>query len=183
MAAVLALVILCGVVAYFASTYNGLISLRRQTANAFAQIEIQLRRRYDLIPNLMEIVKAHMGHEREIFGRLSEARNRATQAETVSERAMAESDVRQRLFDLYVVVEDYPDLKSDAVMQSLQAELRNTEDKIAFARQYYNDVVTAYNIGLDVFPTNVLAKASGFAPKELFVIEEPSQRENVRVAF
>lgn len=163
--------------------YNGLISLRQQTGNAFAQIDVQLKRRYDLIPNLVETVKGYMKHEQDTLERVISARNRALQATTVGEKAAAETEVRSALSGIFALAEAYPDLKANENMMVLQEELRSTENKIAFARQYYNDIVTNYNTKLQTFPTAMFANSMGFKPKELFELDEPAARDAVKVQF
>lgn len=163
--------------------YNKLVSLRRQTMNAWSQIDIQLKRRYDLIPNLVETVKASMKHETETLERVISARNRAVAAQTVGEKAHAENEVRHALSGFFALSEAYPELRAVESMGQLQEELRSTESKIGFARQYYNDVVTAYNIKIESFPGNLFAGMGKFEPKELFEIEDEAERQNVKVQF
>ena len=163
--------------------YNSLVSLRQQTANAWGQIDVQLKRRYDLIPNLVETVKGYMKHEQDTLERVIQARNMALQATGVREKAQAESAVGAALTGIFGLAEAYPDLKANQNMQTLQEELRSTENKIAFARQYYNDIVTMYNTKIETFPSSIFANAGGFKPRELFEIEEPAQREAVKVQF
>jgi LemA protein len=163
--------------------YNSLVSLRQQTGNAFGQIDVQLKRRYDLIPNLVETVKGYMKHEQDTLERVIQARNRAVAATTVGEKAAAESQVTAALGGFFALSEAYPELRSNENMLSLQEELKSTENKIAFARQYYNDIVTAYNTKLETFPSSIFASAGGFKPKELFEVEEPAAREAVKVQF
>src|SRR5688572_2284127 len=163
--------------------YNTLVSLRQQTSNAWGQIDVQLKRRYDLIPNLVETVKGYMAHEKDTLERVIQARNQALSATGPAEKAKAETAVAGALANVFALTEAYPDLKANENMIVLQEELRSTENKISFARQYYNDIVTAYNTKLEVFPSNIFANMGGFKPKELFEIEDPVQRENVRVKF
>ena len=183
MAPVIALLIVVALIAYVIGLYNGLVSLRRQTANAFAQIDVQLKRRYDLIPNLVETVKGYMKYEQETLDKVIQARNSALKAETVGEKGAAEGAVRQALSGIFALAEAYPDLKANQNMLSLQEELRSTENKVAFARQYYNDIVTAYNTKIETFPSSILANSGGFKSKDLFEIEAPAERENVKVQF
>ncbi|BBO23799.1 MAG: LemA family protein [Armatimonadetes bacterium] len=165
------------------SAYNSLVSLRQQTGNAWAQIDVQLKRRYDLIPNLVETVKGYMKHEQDTLEKVIKARNMALAATTVGEKATAEKAVGAALTGIFGLAEAYPDLKSNENMIQLQEELRGTENKIAFARQYYNDIVTAYNTKIEAFPTNIFANMGKFEPKELFELEEPAAREPVKVKF
>jgi LemA protein len=180
-AVILIIVIGAAIIIYAIAQYNSLVSLNKQTSNAFGQIDVQLKRRYDLIPNLVETVKGYMKHEQETLERVIAARNRAVSATSVHDKAAAEGEVRSALNGVFALSESYPDLRSNQNMLSLQEELKSTENKIAFARQYYNDVVTAYNTKLEVFPTNLFA--GNFKAKELFEIEDPIQRENVKVSF
>ena len=163
--------------------YNSLVSDRRQTMNAWAQIDVQLKRRYDLIPNLVETVKGYMKHEQDTLEKVIQARNRAVGATTVKEKAQAEIAVAGALSGIFALSEAYPELRSNENMIQLQEELRSTENKISFARQYYNDIVTSYNTKLEAFPTNVVAGFGDFKPKELFELEEPAAREPVKVKF
>lgn len=173
--------IVAAIVIYGIAQYNSLVTLNKQTSNAFGQIDVQLKRRYDLIPNLVETVKGYMKHEQETLERVISARNRAISATSVHDKAAAEGEVRSALNGIFALSESYPDLKANQNMLSLQEELKSTENKIAFARQYYNDVVTAYNTKREVFPTSLFA--GGFKEKELFEIEDPIQREAVKVSF
>jgi LemA protein len=165
------------------AAYNGLVSDRRQTMNAWAQIDVQLKRRYDLIPNLVETVKGYMKHEQDTLEKVIQARNRAVGATSVKEKAAAETAVAGALSGIFALSEAYPELRSNENMIQLQEELRSTENKISFARQYYNDIVTQYNTKLEAFPTNILANMGNFQPKDLFELEEPAAREPVKVQF
>lgn len=173
------LVILIGAV----MMYNGLVSLRQQVSNAFGQIDVQLKRRYDLIPNLVETVKGYMKFEQETLEKVIQARNRAISATGVKEKAAAETQVTAALGGFFALSESYPELKANQNMLSLQEELKSTENKIAFAWQYYNDIVTAYNTKIETFPSSILAGAGGFKPRELFELDEPAAREAVKVQF
>jgi LemA protein len=175
--------ILVLLVLYGISQYNSLVSLRRQTQNAFGQIDVQLKRRYDLIPNLVETVKGYMRHEQDTLEKVIQARNQALSARTVGEKAEAETQVTRALNGFFAISEAYPELRSNENMLSLQEELKSTENKIAFSRQYYNDVVTNYNTKIETFPSSFFANMGSFKPKELFEIEDPVQRENVKVQF
>jgi LemA protein len=153
--------------------YNRLVSLRNRVDNGWAQIDVQLRRRYDLIPNLVETVRGYATHERETFDRVTQARARAIEAGAVSDQASAENQITQGLRQLLAVAEAYPDLKANQNFLALQEELTGTESKIAYARQFYNDQVMRLNTLIGSFPSSVLARAFGFAPREFFDIEEP----------
>lgn len=165
------------------SIYNSLVSLRQQTQNAWGQIDVQLKRRYDLIPNLVETVKGYMKHESETLEKVIQARNMALQARTVGERAQAEAAVGAALTGIFGLAEAYPELKANENMLSLQEELKSTENKIAFARQYYNDVVTRYNTKIQQFPSSIFANMGNFTARELFELENPIEREPVKVSF
>lgn len=180
---VILIVILIGLVLWGISLYNSLVSLRKQTENAFGQIDVQLKRRYDLIPNLVETVKAYMKHESDTLEKVIKARNQAVSATTVGEKAEAEAQVTRALGGIFALSEAYPELRSNENMLSLQEELKSTENKVAFARQYYNDIVTRYNTMIEQFPSSIFANAGNFKPVELFEIEDPVQREAVRVSF
>jgi LemA protein len=175
--------LLVGGLLMFIGMYNSLVSLRQQTNNAWGQIDVQLKRRYDLIPNLVETVKGYMKHEQETLERVIQARNRAMGASGVKERAAAENQVTQAIGGIFALSEAYPELRSNQNMLALQEELRSTENKIAFARQYYNDIVTAYNTRLETFPSSIVANAGGFKRRELFELDEPAAREAVKVQF
>ena len=183
----MALIVVLGIVVlmvvYGISAYNGLVSMRRQTQNAFGQIDVQLTRRYDLIPNLVETVKGYMKHEQETLTKVIEARNRAVGATSVGDKAAAEGQVTSALNGIFALSEAYPELRSNQNMLSLQEELKSTENKISFARQYYNDIVTKYNVKTEVFPSSIFASAGGFKTKELFEIEATIEREPVKVQF
>lgn len=173
------------VVAIFASIamYNKLVSLRQQVKNAWAQIDVQLKRRYDLIPNLVETVKGYMKHEQDTLEKVIKARNAALSATSVKEKSVAEGQLTAALGGIFALSEAYPELKSNENMLSLQEELKSTENKISFARQYYNDMVTLYNTRLETFPSSIFASLGGFKPQELFELDEPAARDAVKVQF
>jgi len=163
--------------------YNKLVSLRQQVKNAWAQIDVQLKRRYDLIPNLVETVKGYMKHEQETLEKVIKARNAALSATSVKDKSVAEGQLTAALGGIFALSESYPELKSNENMLSLQEELKSTENKIGFARQYYNDTVTAYNTRLETFPSSIFASLGSFKPQELFELDEPDARDNVKVQF
>ena len=177
------LVVVAALVVYGIAAYNGLVALRRQTDNAFGQIDVQLKRRYDLIPNLVETVKGYMKYDQETLDKVISARNHALGATGVADKAAAEGAVTRALGGIFALSEAYPDLKANTNMLSLQEELKSTENKVAFARQYYNDIVTSYNTRIETFPSSIFANMGGFKPKELFEIDDPVQREAVQVKF
>ncbi len=176
--AIIAVVIVAGI-----GIYNGLITLRNRADNAWAQVDVQLRRRYDLIPNLVETVKGYAQHERETFEKVTEARAKAINAGTVGEQGQAENMLTGALKSLFAVAESYPDLKANQNFLMLQEELAGTEGKIAYARQFYNDTVMKFNTKQQVFPSNVVANMFGFKEKEYFEIEEPEAKGPVKVEF
>lgn len=177
---IISLVVLAALV--FAGYYNSLVSLRNRVDNAWSQIDVQLKRRHDLIPNLVETVKGYAKHEREVFERVTEARSRAIAAGSIEEQSRTENQLTQSLRSLFAVAENYPDLKANQNFLLLQEELSGTESKIAFARQFYNDSVYRYNTAIQSFPGNVLAGMFGFTQRQYFEAE-PESREPVRVEF
>jgi LemA protein len=162
--------------------YNRLVSLRNRVEAAWSQIDVQLRRRYDLIPNLVETVKGYAAHERETLEAVTKARQQAVDARGVEEQAQAENMLTQTLRQLFAVSEAYPDLKANQNFLSLQEELTGTEGRIAFSRQFYNEQVLTYDNARETFPTNIFANAFNFQPKEYFEAETGS-REPVPVDF
>ncbi len=161
--------------------YNGLVRRRTEAQGAWAQIDVQLKRRYDLIDNLVNTVKGYAAHERDTLERVIAARNRAVAANGVADQANAENALSAGLRGVMAVIEQYPDLKANQSFLSLQEEITATENRISFSRQYYNDTVQIYNASLQSFPNNLLADAMGFAPREFFQIESGDQREAPRV--
>ena len=151
--------------------YNGLVGKRVETQNAWSQIDVQLKRRYDLIPNLVETVKGYAGHEKETLERVIQARNMAMNAHGVAEQAQAENALSGTLKTLFAVSEAYPDLKANQNFLGLQEELKSTENRIGFARQHYNDVVSQLNSSLQSFPTNLVGGMFGFHPAEFFKLD------------
>jgi LemA protein len=162
--------------------YNRLVRLRNRVENAWSQVDVQLRRRYDLIPNLVETVKGYASHERATFEEVTNARTRAQEARTVAEQASAENVLTAAIGRLFAVAEAYPELRATENFQQLQAQLQDTEDKIRVARQVYNDTVLTYENARETVPTNIVAGMFNFGPKEFFEIEEPV-REAPRVTF
>lgn len=178
------LLILIALVLFIAiGIYNSLVNLRNRSDNAWAQVDVQLRRRYDLIPNLVETVKGYAKHEREVFQKVTEARSKAINAETVKAQGDAENMLTGALKSLFAVVENYPELKANQNFLMLQEELAGTEGKIAYARQFYNDTVMKFNVKQQVFPSNIVANMFRFKEKEYFEIEEPEARAPVEVKF
>ena len=174
--------------------FNNLVGLRNRYKNAYSQIDVQLKRRYDLIPNLVESVKGYMSHERQTLDAVIEARTKAVQANqkaasnpgdpaAMTSLAGAESQLNGVLGRLFALAESYPDLKANQNMLALQEELASTENKVAFARQAYNDAVMVYNTAREAFPSSIVANAGGFAPAQLFELESAAEREAPRVSF
>ena len=182
-----ALLIFLGIVLilvfYIIGIYNSLVKLRNQVKNAWSQIDVQLKRRHDLIPNLIKTVKGYMEHERGTFEAITEARSRAMGANSVSEASKAEGDLQGALSKFMLVVENYPDLKANQNFLSLQEELTSTENKIAFSRQGYNDQVLFFNNKIQMFPSNMVAGSFNFSKRDFFEIENESEREAPKVSF
>ena len=179
---------------YVVGIYNGLVALRNLVKNAFAQVDVQLKRRYDLIPNLVETAKGYMAHERQTLEAVVSARARATQANVnvaanpadpaaMKELNQAESGLSGALSRLLVVSENYPQLKADSTMKGLMEELTSTENRIAFARQAYNDAVLNYNTSRETFPQVFVANNFGFQAAEFFKIEDPAEKTAPKVSF
>jgi LemA protein len=164
-------------------TYNGLVRLRNRVDAAWSQIDVQLRRRYDLIPNLVETVKGYAAHERETFERVTQARAAAIGAQGPAEQAQAENALTGALKSLFAVAEAYPELKANTNFLNLQEELTATEGRIAYARQFYNDTVLRLNTRVQSFPANILAGLFHFGTREFFELEEPASREAPKVQF
>jgi len=169
----------------FIGSYNGLVGLRNQVKNAWAQIDVQLKRRHDLIPNLVETVKGYAAHERGTFEAVTNARNLAQAGVNASpaERANLEGALSSALARLMVVVENYPQLKANQNFLALQEELTSTENKISFSRQFYNDTVLKLNNKIQMFPSNIIAGMTGFKTGEFFEVKAPEEREAVKVSF
>lgn len=163
--------------------YNGLVRARQESQNAWSQIDVQLNRRHDLIPNLVETAKGYLKHERDTLEAVTRARQMAVDAKGVAEQAKAENMLTSTLRSLFAVSENYPDLKANENMLKLQEELASTENRIGFARQHYNDAVMTYNTKTEQFPGNLFASAFDFRKAEYFEIDEPEHRANVKVQF
>lgn len=177
---VIVIVVICIVVV---AMYNNLVSLRQRVQNAWSQIDVQLKRRFDLIPNLQETVKGYMAHESETFSKIAELRTAWASSTTVAEKADVSNQLTEALKTIMAVSENYPDLKASESFAQLQEELRNTENKIAYSRQFYNDTVTMYNTKLEMFPSNLIAKVFNFKPSELFEVEDEKEKQNVKIDF
>ena len=176
-------VIVVLIILFVISMYNSLVRLRNQVDNAWSQIDVQLKRRHDLIPNLVETAKGYMQHERETFEAITNARSKAMGANTVADASKAESDLSGALSNFMLVVENYPDLKANQNFLSLQETLTSTENKIAFARQGYNDQVLFFNNKTQVFPSSIIANSFNFTKRDFFEIEDTAEREVPKVSF
>jgi len=163
--------------------YNSLVKLRNQVKNAWSQIDVQLKRRHDLIPNLVETAKGYMHHERETFEKVTEARSKAMGAQNVGDRAKAEGDLSGALSKFMLVVENYPELKANQNFLALQEELTSTENKIAFSRQGYNDQVLFFNNKIQMFPSSIVAGMFNFKTQEFFEIEDKAEKKAPKVNF
>ncbi len=183
MAGFIFLGLLVAAVVFFISIYNSLVQLRNRVKNAWSQIDVQLKRRHDLIPNLVETAKGYMQHERDTFTAITEARSRAMGADSVGQRGQAESQLSGALSKFVLVVENYPELKANENFLSLQEELTSTENKISYARQSYNDQVLFYNNKIEMFPSNIIAGMFNFAGEEFFEIEDPAEKDVPKVQF
>jgi LemA protein len=163
-------------------SYNGLVRSRNEVDNSWAQIDVQLKRRYDLIPNLVESVKGYMKHERELLENITKARAAMLSATTVGKKAEVSNQLSQTLKSLFAVAENYPKLKANENFIQLQEELAGTENKIAYSRQHYNDSVMMYNTKIQVFPTNIMAGMFNFTKRESFSAPD-EEKKNVKVQF
>jgi LemA protein len=182
-ALIIILAILAVIVLFVIGVYNVLVRLRRRCDNAWAQIDVQLKRRYDLIPNLVETAKGYLKHEREVLENVTKARQQAIDASGVKSQAQAENFLTSTLRSLFAVVENYPELKANENMMALHEEVTSTENKISFARQHYNDSVMTYNVRTETVPSNIIASMFNFKPREFFELEEAGQKEAPKVSF
>lgn len=179
----IALIVVVVIILIFVVMYNGLVQSRNKVKNAWSQIDVQLQRRFDLIPNLVEAVKGYMAHEQETLTKVTELRTSWANASTVGEKAELDNQLSGALKTIMAVSENYPDLKANQNFSELQEELRNTENKISYARQFYNDSVTMYNNKLEVIPTNIIGSMFNFKASELFKVDSEEARQNVKVNF
>ncbi|MDO5555483.1 MAG: LemA family protein [Clostridia bacterium] len=179
----IALAIIVLLIIIIVSMYNNLVKLRQKVRNSWSQIDVQLQRRFDLIPNLIETVKGYMQHENEVLTKVAELRTSWANAGSIHEKAELDNQLSGALKTIMAVSENYPDLKANQNFSELQQELQNTENKISFSRQFYNDSVTIYNTKLEVVPSNIIASMFGFKPEELFKAESDESRKNVKVDF
>lgn len=163
--------------------YNDLVKLRQNVKNAWSQIDVQLQRRYDLIPNLVETVKGYMEHENATLTKVTDLRNAWANASTLAEKARIDDQLSSAIKTIFAVSENYPELKANQNFIQLQQELTNTEDKLSFSRQFYNDSVTKYNTKIELVPSNLIASMFHFKPEELFKIDSEEAKKNVKVDF
>lgn len=177
------LAIIVVIVIWLIASYNNLARSKAKVANAFSQIDVQLQRRFDLIPNLIECVKGYMGHESDVLTKVTELRTSWASATTVEQKVDIDNQLSGALKTIMAVSENYPDLKANHNFSELQGELKNTENKISFSRQFYNDTVTIYNTNLMVFPTNIVASMFNFKPAQLFEVDSAEAKQNVKVDF
>jgi len=171
------------IVLWWIGVFNSLVVLRNRIENAWGQIDVQLKRRYDLIPNIVETVKGYAKHEKETFENVVKARQMGMDASNVQDQAAAENMLTGALKSIFALSEAYPELKANENFKLLQEELAGTESKIAFARQHYNDSVMLFNTRIQMFPASIVANASGFKDRDFFELEEPEAREAPKVQF
>lgn len=176
------IVLLVVLLVFVISTYNTLVQLRNRVSDQWSQIDIQLKRRFDLIPNLVETVKGYMSHEKDTLKEIVEARNTYNSATTQEDAVKADTELTKSISKLFALAEAYPDLKANDNFNTLQAELSETEDKISTARQFYSDVVLKYNNKIQMFPSNIVASIFGFKEEKYFEAKS-TERENVKVNF
>ena len=178
---ILAIVVIIAIV--LVVIYNQLVTLRQRVQNAWSQIDVQLQRRFDLIPNLVETVKGYMTHEQETLTKVTDLRSSWADAKTVEQKAELEGQLTDTLKTIMAVAENYPNLKADQSFNNLQAELSDTENKISYSRQFYNDTVTMYNTKLETFPSNLVAGMFGFKASTLFNVDNDEAKKAVKVEF
>lgn len=182
-ALIIILVIVVLIAIFVIGTYNTLVRARQKVKNAWSQIDVQLQRRFDLIPNLVESVKGYMGHESEVLEKVTALRTSWAGATTVEDKAKLDNELSGALKTIMAVSENYPDLKANQNFADLQANLKETENKISYSRQFYNDTVTMYNTKLEVFPSNIIGSMFNFKPETLFEVDSAEARKNVKVDF
>lgn len=171
------------IIVFIISTYNGLVRSKIKVDNAWSQIDVQLQRRFDLIPNFVETVKGYMTHEQETFEKIAKLRTSWANASSISDKADLDNQLSETLKTIMAVSENYPELKANQNFMQLSQELKNTEDKISFSRQFYNDAATMYNTKIQVFPSNIIAGMFNFTSRSLFQTENDEARKNVKVDF
>ena len=179
----IALIVIDVIVLFIILVYNSLVKLRQKVKNAWSQIDVSLQRRFDLIPNLVETVKGYMNHESATLEKVTELRTSWANAKSESEKVELDNQLSSTLKTIMAVSENYPDLKANQNFSQLQEELKNTENKLSYSRQFYNDAVTMYNTKLELFPSNIVASIFGFKSEELFKVDSDDARKNVKVDF
>ncbi len=177
------IVVLVLLVIYVISIYNKLVNSKNKVENQFSQVDVQLQRRFDLIPNLVETVKGYTEHENATLTKVTDLRNAWANASTLAEKARIDDQLSSAIKTIFAVSENYPDLKANQNFMQLQQELTNTEDKLSFSRQFYNDSVTKYNTKIELVPSNLVASLFHFKPEELFKIDSEEVKKNVKVDF
>ena len=182
-ALVIILVIVVLIALWIGGTYNKLVTKRQKVNNAWSQIDVQLQRRFDLIPNLVEVVKGYMQHEAGTLEKVTELRTAWAKASSVGEKAKIDNELSETMKTIMAVSENYPDLKANTNFSDLSAQLSETENKISFSRQFYNDAVTMYNTSIEMFPSNIVAGMFHFTAKELFEVQNSEARQNVKIDF
>ena len=180
---IILIVVVVLILLWVMGTYNSLVSLRNRVKDSWSQIDVQLQRRFDLIPNLVDTVKGYMAHESSVLEKVTALRTSWATASSIKEKSNLDSELSGALKTIMAVSENYPDLKANQNFSQLQEELQNTENKIAFSRQFYNDVATKYNTKIEVVPSNIIANMFGFKPEELFQVDTAEARKNVKVDF
>lgn len=183
MGLIIAIAVVVLIIFWIIGIYNGLVKARQKVRNSWSQIEVQLQRRFDLIPNLVETVKGYAKHEAQVFEKVAKLRTAWANAGTISEKAELGNQLSDSLKTIMAVSENYPELKANSNFISLQQQLQETENKIAFSRQFYNDTVTMYNTKTEVFPSNIIAGMFGFKPETLFETSSEEAKQNVNVKF
>ena len=181
--AIIILVIVVLIALFIINVYNGLVKSRQKVKNAWSQIEVQLQRRFDLIPNLVECVKGYMTHESEVLEKVTALRSSWANANGIEEKANLDNQLSGVLKTIMAISENYPDLKANQNFADLQNNLKETENKISFSRQFYNDTVTMYNTKIEVFPDNIVASMFNFKAEPLFNVDSDEARKNVKVNF
>ena len=180
---IIVLIIIVAIITVVISIYNSLVQSRNKVKNSWSQIEVQLQRRFDLIPNLVETVKGYMKHEEETLTKVTELRTSWAKASSINEKAELDNKLSDVLKTIMAVSENYPDLKANQNFLNLEQELKETENKISYARQFYNDSVTIYNTKTETIPTNIIASLFGFKAEELYKAESEEAKQNVKVNF
>ena len=183
MVALIIIVVLVAIVIALIVMRNNLVVARQRVKNAWSQIDVQLQRRFDLIPNLVETVKGYMAHESDVLEKVTSLRSSWTNAKTVEDKASIDSSLSSTLKTIMALSENYPDLKANTNFMNLQDELSKTEDKLSYSRQFYNDAATMYNTKIQVFPSNIIAGMFNFTSRSLFQTENDEARKNVKVDF